>query len=76
MMDRAEAYARMPRPSLEPERLRAESLGIVIRVNVADDRPRADGGPTWNGCPECRDGILTVTHPTRCRECSIAWRNR
>lgn len=56
---------------------RARALGVRVTLSEAQDRlPRTWGvwraGDDARGaqaCPTCEDGILTITHPRRCREC-------
>lgn len=48
---------------------RAAERGIVLALSEGMDRVPADRrGP--NACPTCDDGVLTITHPSRCRECT------
>lgn len=58
---------------------RARALGIALTVNAREDRYDAGIDPTGlpgysapfiRGCPTCPDGMLTITHPRQCRECS------
>jgi hypothetical protein len=47
---------------------RAAESGIVLSLSEDMDRVPEDGrGP--NACPMCDDGILTITHPVRCKAC-------
>lgn len=47
---------------------RAAERGIVVNLSEDMDRVPTDnrGG---NACPMCDDGILTITHPVRCKAC-------
>lgn len=58
----------LDRLNVTAERERAATLGITLRGDARYDRPVEDRrGP--NACPTCRDGIVTIASPSRCREC-------
>lgn len=53
---------------------RARALGITLTLDIRMDRAPADQPATRDprgrsACPTCDDGLLTITHPTRCRAC-------
>lgn len=51
---------------------RATQMGIDLsRLSEDEDRVPADRRPLTLRCPTCDDGILTITHPRRCRECVV-----
>lgn len=47
---------------------RAGEMGVDLsRLSEEMDRRPA---VRPNACPTCADGVLTITHPRRCRECT------
>lgn len=54
--------------SIASDIARARALGLSLKIG-ADDRVPADRRNPATACPTCDDGVLTITHPRRCREC-------
>lgn len=49
---------------------RAAELGIAIK-GASEEKDRVPEDHRVNPCPPtCDDGILTISHPRRCRECT------
>jgi hypothetical protein len=48
---------------------RARVLGITVSVNAESDRVAPDTRNPATACPTCDEGVLTVVHSRRCREC-------
>ena len=47
-----------------------DTLGVVLRLSEEQDREPEDRRPAHAKCPTCDEGVLTITNPKRCRECT------